>query len=75
MFHAKLGSALNPKSRAEFVRFLKLRDIDWRNAFHRELADYVRDFKRDQAAKAEGLRQKAWQEWREKVFADAKETS
>lgn len=71
LFHAKLGSTLNPGSRAEFARFLKQRDVDWRNAFHRELADYVKAFKKEEAAKAEAARQKAWQDWRVKVFADA----
>jgi hypothetical protein len=71
LFNAQLGSTLNPRSRAEFVRFLKLRDIDWRNAFHRGLAEYVKEFKKDQAAKDEATRQKAWQAWREQVFAQA----
>lgn len=71
LFNAQLGSTLNPKDRAEFVRFLKLRDIDWRNAFHRGLADYVKGFKKDQAEKAEAVRQKAWQKWREQVFSEA----
>lgn len=53
------------------MRFLKLRDIDWRNAFHRGLADYVKGFKKDQAEKAEAVRQKAWQKWREQVFSEA----
>ena len=50
---------------------MKLRDIDWRNAFHRGLAEYVKEFKKDQAAKDEATRQKAWQAWREQVFAQA----
>lgn len=64
---------MSARSRQEFVRFLKLRDVDWRNAFQRGLADYVREFKQEQRHRAEKQRQQAWSEYREQLFAKALE--
>lgn len=69
LFQARLGSSLpGDKARKEFVRYLKLRDVDWRDAFQRGLAAHVTEFKRVQRADAEGARQRAWHEYRRRVF-------
>ena len=72
LFNSSLGGKLpGAKSREEFVRYLHLRDVDWRNAFHRGLAEQVAEFKKEQRVKAEQRRQAAWQEYRERIFAEA----
>eukprot|EP00955_Chlamydomonas_euryale_P013435 144864-Chlamydomonas_euryale.AAC.4 len=72
VFQSRLGGSLTTKkARAEFVRFLKLRDVDWRNAFHRGLAQHVADFKRQQQIEAERTRQHAWHDYRRQVFERA----
>ncbi len=38
LFNAAFGGKANAQRRKEFVRYLHLRDVDWRNAFHRGLA-------------------------------------
>ena len=53
------------------MRYLHLRDVDWRNAFHRGLAEQVAEFKKEQRVKAEQRRQAAWREYRERIFAEA----
>ena len=76
VFNASIGRKLTrpgkgDKAREEFVRYLKLRDVDWRDAFHRGLADHVAEFKREKRLEAERQRQAAWKEYRDGLFAKA----
>jgi hypothetical protein len=57
--------------RAEFVRWLRLRDVDWRSAFEAGLARDVKRLRRE-AAKRDGKRRhEAWAEYRRGLLAAA----
>ena len=73
VFNASLSRNLtragsSDKAREEFVRYLKLRDVDWRDAFHRGLAEHVKAFKKEKRLEAEQQRQSAWKEYRDRLF-------
>ncbi len=57
------------------MRYLSLRDVDWRVAFQTGLAAYVAEFKKEKKAEAEAARQRAWAEYRQQVFAEAEVAS
>jgi hypothetical protein len=67
----RAGGLAGDKARREFVRYLHLRDVDWRDAFNRGLAQYVGEFKRAQRSDAERARQSAWHEYRARLFEQA----
>ena len=76
MFNASLSRNLtraggSENAREEFVRYLKLRDVDWRDAFHRGLAEHVKAFKKEKRLEAEQQRQAAWKEYRDRLFSNA----
>jgi hypothetical protein len=42
-----------------------------RDAFHRGLAEYIAEFKKQQRVKAEQMRQDAWREFKKGIFTQA----
>ncbi|GAX84994.1 hypothetical protein CEUSTIGMA_g12415.t1 [Chlamydomonas eustigma] len=71
LFRASLGQRFSEKSRKGFIRFLKLREVDWREAFQKGLAEHVAEHKKAQKMMAEQLRQRAWKEYRDSLFQKA----
>ncbi|MEW5305264.1 MAG: hypothetical protein WDW36_007818 [Sanguina aurantia] len=62
---------LVPKYRQNFIKFMRLREVDWRDAFLRGLAADVKEIKKEYAKQDEAARQKAWAAYRDKLFSDA----
>lgn len=50
---------------------MRLREVDWRDAFLRGLAADVKEIKKEYAKQDEASRQRAWGAYRDKLFADA----
>lgn len=50
---------------------MRLREVDWRDAFLRGLAADVKEIKKEYAKQDEAARQKAWAAYRDKLFSDA----
>ncbi len=59
--------------RQEFMRWLALRDVDWRNAFQQGLAAEHKAEDKRERRRREKLRQQAWQEYRAELFRQAEE--
>lgn len=60
------------KYRKEFTRFQKLRDIDWREAFQRGVAEDLRLSRKAERLEAEAKRQEAWRQYRDALFERAR---
>lgn len=56
------------KHRRAFVRFRRLRDVDWREAFQRGLAGHIKQLKKAQRIQDEATRQQSWWAYKERVF-------
>ncbi len=51
---------------------MKLRDLDWREAFQRGLAVDAKQRQKARKQQEEAVRQEAWREYKDKLFADAR---
>ncbi len=58
--------------RKQFNQHLKLRELDWREAFQRGLADDVRTRRKQERLTAEVQRQDAWRAYKEALFERAR---
>ncbi|PNH03276.1 hypothetical protein TSOC_010681 [Tetrabaena socialis] len=58
--------------RRSFVRFLKLRDLDWREAFQRGVAEDKHLQQKRERLQAEAKRQDAWRLYKEALFERAR---
>ncbi|KAG2501827.1 hypothetical protein HYH03_000326 [Edaphochlamys debaryana] len=58
--------------RRNFVRFMELREVDWREAFERGVADEKWATKRAAKAEAEAKRQESWRGYKEALFERAR---
>lgn len=63
------------KYRREFVQFMRLRDLDWREAFQRGLAGDAKQRQKARKQAEEAARQQAWREYKDKLFADARKSA
>ncbi|PNW79490.1 hypothetical protein CHLRE_09g417100v5 [Chlamydomonas reinhardtii] len=57
--------------RARFVRFMQLRELDWREAFQRGVAEDSRVSNKVARAKAEAQRQDAWSDYKQAMWQRA----
>ncbi|GLI59343.1 hypothetical protein VaNZ11_001205 [Volvox africanus] len=58
--------------RKEFTRFQKLRELDWREAFQRGVAEDLRLSRKAERFNAEARRQEAWRQYRDALFERAR---
>ncbi|GIL97191.1 hypothetical protein Vretimale_2934 [Volvox reticuliferus] len=58
--------------RKEFTRFQKLRELDWREAFQRGVAEDLRLSRKSERLNAEAKRQEAWRQYRDALFERAR---
>lgn len=58
--------------RKQFIQHLKLRELDWREAFQRGLAEDVRTRQKQERLTAEAQRQDAWRAYKEALFERAR---
>ncbi|GIL64818.1 hypothetical protein Vafri_18681 [Volvox africanus] len=58
--------------RKEFSRFQKLRELDWREAFQRGVAEDLRLSRKAERLNAEARRQEAWRQYRDALFERAR---
>jgi hypothetical protein len=59
------------RHRKALMRFLRLREVDWRNAFQRGLAEHTDGVKEERRLEDEAARQRAWRAYRVAVFQQA----
>ncbi|EFJ40437.1 hypothetical protein VOLCADRAFT_108158 [Volvox carteri f. nagariensis] len=56
----------------DFTRFQKLRELDWREAFQRGVAEDLRRSRKAGRLEAEAKRQEAWRQYRDALFERAR---
>ncbi|GLC76209.1 hypothetical protein PLESTF_001749800 [Pleodorina starrii] len=58
--------------RKEFARFQKLRELDWREAFQRGVAEDLRLSRKAERREADAKRQEAWRQYKAALFERAR---
>lgn len=57
--------------RAQYIRWLKLRDVDWRESFRQGMAEEARVDARTLRKEKQRVREQAWAEYKERLFEAA----
>ncbi len=60
------------RHRKEYTRFQKLREMDWREAFQRGVAEDMRRSRKAVRLEAEATRQEAWRQYKDALFERAR---